>query len=362
MNKILSTVIIIYLLAGLVLMPKMCIGAATNSLQLCISVIIPSLFPFFVCSKMLISNGFAEIIGKPLRKIMRPVFNVPDCGAFAFIIGILSGCPVGAKVVTDLYSRNLCTKVEAQRMLCFCNNCGPVFIMGSAAAGMLGVSELGSLLYASHFVSALVVGLVMSYYKRKEKNRVKTQAHQTATSGGFTQAVAESVSLTGYVCGFVIFFGVAAAILQQSGIIETALYYIKEKTVLKGVLYGMLEMTNGVSKLGGGAVTDIVLCGASFVMGFGGLSIILQVWGIVSKYGFSLPVFVGAKFLQGVVSAVVTYVLLGYSKITLPVFVNFSEVAMGILWAYSIKIFGLFGIIVLILSILNIMGRMLRRM
>lgn len=362
MNKVLSTAVILYLLAGLVLMPKMCMGAATNCLQLCISVIIPSLFPFFVCSKMLISNGFAEIIGKPLRKVMRPLFNVPDCGAFAFIIGILSGCPVGARVVCDLYARNLCTRAEAQRMLCFCNNCGPVFIMGSAAAGMLGVSELGGLLYVSHFVSALVVGMIMSFYKRKEKNRVESLPHQSSAGGGFAQAVAESVSLTGYVCGFVIFFGVAVAILQQSGIVETAVYYIKEKTVLKGVLYGMIEMTNGVAQLGGGAVTEFVLCGASFVMGFGGLSIILQVWGIVSEYGFSLPIFVGAKFLQGIVSALVTYVLLGYSKITLPVFVSFSAVTTGDLWAYSIKIFGVFGIIVLILSILNIMGRMLRRM
>lgn len=343
-------------------MPKMCIEAATGSLNICLSVIIPSLFPFFVCSKLLIKNGFAKIAGMPFKKIMRPVFNVPDCGAFAFVIGILSGCPVGARTVTDLYEQNLCTKTEAQRMLCFCNNCGPVFIIGSAAAGMLGAEELGVILYASHIVSALVVGFVMSFYNRKEKLQTKENVVCGKVAGGFADVVAESVSLTGYVCGFVIFFGVVVAILRQSGIVEFALYYIKGKTVLKGVLYGMLEMTNGVAELGRGAVSIFVLCGVSFVLGFGGLSIILQVWGIVSEYGFSLPVFVGAKFLQGVVSAAVTYIMLGYSKIELPVFVGFAENSAANLWAYSIKIFGVFGIIVLILSILNIMSRMLRRM
>lgn len=343
-------------------MPKMCIDAATNSLALCISTIIPSLFPFFVCSKVLIKNGFAEIMGKPLRKIMRPVFNVPDCGAFAFIIGILSGCPVGAKTVADLYQQNLCTKAEAQRMLCFCNNCGPVFIIGSAAAGMLGVEELGGVLYVSHVVSALLVGIIMSFYKRKEKIKGYNFCSAVKAEGGFTDAVAESVSLTGYVCGFVIFFGVALAILRKSGIVETVLYYIKEKTVLSSVLYGMLEMTNGVAGLGKGAVTNLTLCGVSFVTGFGGLSIILQVWGIVSSYGFSLPIFVGAKFLQGIISAVVTYIILGYSSFSLPVFVGFSELQPPNLLAYSIKMLVLFGIIALVLSILNIMGKILRRM
>ena len=45
---------------------------------------------------------------KLLSKIMRPLFNVPGEGAYAFIMGVISGYPVGAKIVSDFYKkRNL---------------------------------------------------------------------------------------------------------------------------------------------------------------------------------------------------------------------------------------------------------------
>lgn len=34
---------------------------------------------------------------------MKPLFNIPGEGAYAFIMGIISGYPVGAKIVTDFY-------------------------------------------------------------------------------------------------------------------------------------------------------------------------------------------------------------------------------------------------------------------
>ena len=62
---------------------------------------------------------------------MRPIFNVPGEGAFAFIMGIISGYPVGAKIVSDFKSRNICTDVECERLLAFTNNAGPLFIVGT---------------------------------------------------------------------------------------------------------------------------------------------------------------------------------------------------------------------------------------
>ena len=62
---------------------------------------------------------------------MRPLFNVPGESAYAFIMGLISGYPVGAKIVTDLRKTNLCSKDEGERMLCFTNNSGPLFIIGT---------------------------------------------------------------------------------------------------------------------------------------------------------------------------------------------------------------------------------------
>lgn len=355
-----STVLTIYILFGLLLMPGLCMDAASKGLALCISVVIPSLFPFFICSKILIKNGFAEKISKPLHFLMRPVFNVPGCGAFAFVIGILSGCPVGAKTVTDLYEKSMCSHTEAQRMLCFCNNSGPLFIIGSVAIGMLGFKEVGAILYASHVISAVAVGLIMSNYRRRETVRCLGETKHKKTDDVLAESVTESVSLIGYVCGFVIFFAVAIAILKQSGIIDVITHNFANKNIVSAILYGMCEMTNGIGTLSGCRITLHVVCGVSFIMGFGGLSVILQVYGIVKKYNLSIAIFAFAKFLQGIISSLITYCMLTFSKITLPVFAVNKDVGALYFWAFSINIFAIFGIIILILSTLYIVCRFLR--
>lgn len=356
-----STVLTVYILLGLVLMPSLCISAATDGITLCISVIIPSLLPFFICSKILVKNGFAHKLSKPLQIIMRPLFNVPGCGAFAFVMGILSGCPVGAKTVTDMYEKSMCTHIEAQRMLCFCNNSGPLFIIGSVAIGMLGFEEIGTTLYVSHIVSAIAVGLIMSNYKRRETVKNISDAKYRQSTDVLSEAMIESVSLTGYVCGFVIFFAVAIEILKQSGIITILSQRFANKKVVAGLMYGMCEMTNGISNLSGLAITVPQLCAVSFVLGFGGLSVILQVYGIIKKYNFSILIFSAAKLLQGTISAIITCVILGFSEITLPVFGDKSSFGILNSWAFSINIFAIFGIIILFLSILYIVCKFLRR-
>lgn len=362
MNKIVSTAITIYILTGLVLAPKLCTEAAGEGIVLCIKVIIPSLFPFFVCSKILISNGFAEFISKPFSLLM-PVFKVPPCGGFAFIMGIISGCPVGAKTVMDLYSQGLCTKTEAQRMVCFCNNSGPLFIMSAVAASMLGISECGVILYTSHILSAVAVGIIMSFYRRDNQNMITAFPQQRKKSFlNFGEIISESVALTGYVCGFVIFFAVAIGILQYSGFLEGITANHSGGGLLCGILYGMLEMTNGINLLCEYPLSSTLLCCISFVAGFGGLSVIMQVSGIISEYGLSPTTFTFAKLLQGIISAAITGVLIKYSDFTLPVFAKSCQQGLSFYWANSIKFFAFFGIIIFILSILSIGCKKLRRM
>ncbi len=356
-----STLLTVYILIGMVLMPELCMGAAVNGINLCLSVIVPSLFPFFICSKILVKNGFAQSVSKPLHFMMRPLFNVPGCGAFAFVMGILSGCPVGAKTVTDMYANNMCTHTEAQRMLCFCNNSGPLFIIGSVAIGMLGFKDIGSILYASHIISAIITGIIMGFYKRREVVRCIADYKVKKSTDVLSVSVSEAVSLTGYVCGFVIFFAVAVEIFKQSGIVDIIVHSFDNKNIASGLLYGMCEMTNGISALSALQITPELLCTVSFVTGFGGLSIILQVYGIIKKYNLSVFVFSAAKLFQGILSAFITYFMLAYSNITLPVFADKTNFGVFNHWAFSINIFVIFGIIILFLSILFVVCKFLRR-
>ena len=75
--------------------PAESVDAAYKGLVVWATLVIPALFPFFIGSELLINLGIVKFIGTILEPIMRPVFNVPGEGSFAFVMSVTSGYPVG---------------------------------------------------------------------------------------------------------------------------------------------------------------------------------------------------------------------------------------------------------------------------
>ena len=88
---------------------------------------------------------------------MRPLFCVPGEGAFAFIMGIISGYPTGAKIVIDFRKQGICTKAEAERLLAFTNNSGPLFIVGTIGISLFANTTTGFLLLITHILALSLI-------------------------------------------------------------------------------------------------------------------------------------------------------------------------------------------------------------
>ena len=206
---------------GFVLFPKECVAAAKTGLELCGNVIIPSLFPFFVLSSLVVDLGFAGYMGRALEGVMRPLFRVSGSCASALALGFVGGYPVGAQTAISLYRQGMCTRAEAQRLLAFCNNSGPAFILGVVGAGIFADSKVGVLLYLVHMLSSCLVGLLFRFYGPREENK----AHQAPTfqakrfTTAFTQAVTGAMGSTINICAFIIFFTVILRLLSMAGIL-----------------------------------------------------------------------------------------------------------------------------------------------
>lgn len=122
----------------LVLFSKENLSATKNGLLLWANSVVPALLPFFIATELLSHTNVTMAIGRLLNKFMKPIFNVPGIGAYAFVMGIISGYPVGAKIVTKFRQDGLCTKAETERLLAFTNNSGPLFIIGTVGITMFG--------------------------------------------------------------------------------------------------------------------------------------------------------------------------------------------------------------------------------
>lgn len=162
-SLILPTLICVFILC-LLLFSKSNLAAAKSGLSLWANSVLPSLLPFFIATELLGYTNIVNVLGKALNKLMRPIFNVPGAGAFALMMGIISGYPVGAKIVSNLKEQKLCTNIEAERLLAFTNNSGPLFIVGTVGVGMFYDFSLGMILFGIHVLSTLTVGFLFRWW------------------------------------------------------------------------------------------------------------------------------------------------------------------------------------------------------
>ena len=151
-DNMLSIIFVLFLI-GLVAFSRENLQACKDGINLWAQGVVPSLLPFFIACELLSYTNIIDILGIRLRKIMRPLFNVPGEGAFPLVMGVISGYPVGAKIVTNFRKENICTKEEAERLLTFTNNSGPLFIIGTVGISLFGNTTIRtSIIYNTSFV------------------------------------------------------------------------------------------------------------------------------------------------------------------------------------------------------------------
>ena len=322
-SLILPCIICIFIFS-LLIYSKSNLTAAKSGLLLWANSVLPSLLPFFIATELLGYTNIVPLCGKLLNKLMRPIFNVPGEGAFALLMGIISGYPVGAKIVANLKEQKLCTKIEAERLIAFTNNSGPLFIIGTVGVGMFYSPSIGLILFITHSLACLTVGFLFRWWGKSKEKKFRNSTYSIDSSTlsfcnlgeVLSKSIISSINTVLMIGGFVVLFSIIISILQTSNILSILsnffeLFGIPEYLSM-GLLSGFIEVTNGISFISTlsscNIQIQIILC--SFVLGFGGFSVLLQVLSITSKAKISIkPYFIG-KLLQACFAAFYTYLII----------------------------------------------------
>ncbi len=315
--------------AALVAAPQEAAAGARDGLELCFNVIVPSLFPFFVLSALVVDLGLAAYLGRAMEGIMRPLFRVSGSCATAVALGFVGGYPVGARTALQVYQQGLCTRTEAERLLAFCNNSGPAFILGVVGAGVFGDGRVGLLLYLTHAAASLLTGLLFRFYEpRREEHTQKPVSkpkpiEAVTVPAAFTGAVSRAVQSTLSICGFVVFFAVVLRLLSKYGVLSLAAKGLSllgfQPQWAKRLVSGLLELSSGVSSLRGEADLTGRISMAAFMLGWAGLSVHCQVLAFLVDSGLSPRVYLAGKLCHGLIAAGLTAVLARFWNLTAPV-------------------------------------------
>lgn len=345
------------LLVGLLLFlfPEESVAAAREGISLCVDVLIPSLFPFFVLSSLLISTGLAGLCARPLESFMRPLFGVGGAGAAALSLGLIGGYPVGARTVAQLVQRRECSQTEARRLSLFCNNCGPAFFSGAAGVGVFGAKEAGFLLLGANLTAAVLLGILFHVFGKEtaqEETRKRERPARAPLTTEFPQCVRNAFSSTLGVCAYVILFSVLTRLADCSGLLPFLVNVLSSllpgenaPVLCRSFCVGLMELSTGTAAIRDGVSSPLSLPLAAFILGWGGLSVHCQSLPFWREAGVPSGPYLRAKFLHGLLSAGITALVMLLFPLSLPAMAPVTPLAApSLLGQEVLALWGMAGI------------------
>jgi len=299
-NK-LSVLCAISALFCLIIASEQIIQGARNSLMLCITTIVPSLFPFVVLTKILARIGFAEKASVFFESAARKFLCISGFGMSAFIIGICGGYPTGCAYITDMYEQQKISKSEAERLLSFCNNSGPAFLVGVVGVGVFKSAKIGIILYLIHIFSALLVGRIT----RKDAIFSETSSDNSPCEiiRAFSKSITDAVVITLNVCGNIVTFSIFISLLK----VLPYASHLSDNSYVYALIQGCIELGSGTAALSQLEAAPLSLALSSFIVGWGGLCVHMQTMSLLADTNLKGTPFITGRLLCAIISALLTY-------------------------------------------------------
>ncbi len=353
---------------AMMLFPEIALESASRGISLWATSVLPALLPFFICAGFMVSLGVPKMIGRYFEPLFRAVFRVPGNAAFVFLVSITSGYPMGAKLIADLHRENQIQKQDAEKMLSFCSTSGPLFLLGTVGVSMLHSATLGAVIAFSHYIGAIVNGILFcniparfskntQYYpKQSFRNPQSNHIAMPSLLSCFTDSILSALRTLGIICGYLVLFCLLTDFMQFCGILQ-----FFPNQVSKSLFRGIFEMTVGCNSIAlAPDVSPVVKCAvASFLISFGGLSIMAQSMSLLSGTGIRVFTYLKLKFAHGIFSAIIALLLAPYyikSTVNTGAFGNaISNADMSIAYGllFSTKMVIMMVVLILLLIGLN---------
>ena len=280
--------------------PDSATRGVTDGIELCLSTLIPSILPFMFVSCFLLESGLLWRTGKMFSFIGERLFGLPGYCAPVILFSMIAGLPVGARLTEELYVKGMITKTQGQRMLFFCMNPGPAFVITGVGQKMLGSRELGIMIYASLIISSLLIGIlsvpVWSDGAKSERMTSKI------TKPDIAPAVVRSVSVSSKsifgICAWVVLFSCLTELIKTLGFSENT----------QNFLFAITEVTNGCRRCAEIYPAPVI----AGIIGFGGFCAHMQVATPIMTLKLEYKYFISARILNAGIAVLITLFLLRY--------------------------------------------------
>lgn len=289
----LLTFSIILLLTFMFLHPQKTLLASRQGLLLWFHTLLPTLLPFMILSNLVIRLGTAEKLLAPSGPFFRLFFRLSPAGAYVYLLGLLCGYPMGAKLTADLYRENRISESEALYLLTFSNNPSPVFLSSFVLLECLHMPQytLASfgILYASNYITSLFFRFRYPVARSGKKGKRKEIPPLPSAGKLLDISIMNAFETIARLGGLIILFSVLSTVLNQ--------YLTWGNTA--ACLSGILEISTGLPSIAASSLSH----GAKYILSMGcvslgGLCVLAQTNTVIRDCGLPLGPYLEGKLLN----------------------------------------------------------------
>ncbi len=323
---ILSVIVMVYF-ALLITYPKSVSAGIQNGINCCLDILIPSMFPFMVGAAAVTLSGIDDKFKFLFGRATKFLFYLPPCVVPAVIISLFGGYPVGAYCVKSLYKSGSINAEQMNRMMCYCVNFGPAFIISALGQMLLNDYKLGVILFLIQVFSSVLMGIFLGVTARISKTdfyekKIHSQKKDLYFSKILISACdSASKSLLG-VCSLVtLFFGIISFIndLGIINYISNIFLKINISSHISGTLIlSFIEMTQSCILGAKNISTPYFIY--SWIIGFGGICAHTQIIAQLGSCPFKYGKFLIMRTINGILTAFATALIIKNPEKTLQTF------------------------------------------
>ena len=272
------------------------------SLSVWVHQLLPSIFPFFVVSDILVSYHITNYIPKFIKNTFCTIFCVSENIATVFFLSIASGFPSNARIIKMMYEQGSITEEEGNRALLFTHFSNPLFILSTVAVMFLHQERYGYIILISHILGNVIIGIAtrrMSTYSQYDYTQKKEKSQ--SFSKVFIQAIKSSIDTSLLILGTLTCFLIFSSLV---------VYHLHLNGYQEAIVKGILEITMGLKSLANTSVSDVykVVISTMF-LSFGGFAVHLQVISQIIDTPVKYSYFFISRIFHAIISGVICYLL-----------------------------------------------------
>ena len=278
--------------------------------------LLPSLFPFFIISELLIHYGFIELLSDSLYKIMNRLFHLPGEASFVIIGSLISGFPSSSKYINELLEKKKISIKDAEYLLKFNHFSNPLFVIGTIGVLLLNNRKIGLLILLVHIITNFLIAIIFrpkesinsynntSFFSGINKMNKKRIDNNSSFVTILTNSIFKTFKTLLLLLGIITFFLIINTLIKQ---------ILPTNELISSIISGLLEMTGGIRNVSSLNIPiNIKASIITFFISFGGFSIHMQVMSILSNTKVRyFPYFI-SRLLHGILSSSIIYIILTF--------------------------------------------------